>query len=427
MTFREFTKRFFFVIVVLLLMVGAWQARGTLLLGFAAALIAVGISIPANGLSRLGLRRGWAIAMATIGVSFAAFLLFLFVVPRLLTELTVLLGNIPKALEAVPELYEQLRTSNRFLESALAPLPTVDAAANSLTTQRAQEILNRFVNASLAIAPRLLGGVGTILTLLVNIAIVIFIAIFFLIDPQSYVRASLYLLPQRYHSSTLQIWKELYHTLRAWLTALSLSITITAALVWFILGILLGMPNPLVVAVFAGLATFIPNVGVFLPILPITIFTLSEEPARLLIYIPVYLVIQLVESNILTPSIVKAELNIPAGGLMIFQLLMTLAFGPLGLLLAVPALAALIVLVRELYVYDRLKLSDTEIDVAIDQQGELHLAEHSTEQEKGKGAKPTQTALAHHGRTQASRIQTGPAQQKQVQPGQAKRRRRKAK
>ncbi|HRW09180.1 MAG TPA: AI-2E family transporter [Caldilineaceae bacterium] len=391
MSFREFTKRFLFVVVVLLLMVGAWQARGTLLLGFAAALIAVGISIPANGLSRLGLRRGWSIAVAAIGVSFVGFLLFLFVVPRLLTELTVLLGNVPAALRALPTLYEQLRTSNPFLENALAPLPTIDSAASSLTPARAQEILNRFFNASLAIAPTLLGGVGTVLTLLVNIAIVLFIAIFFLIDPQSYVRASLYLLPQQYHNSTLQIWKEIYHTLRAWLTALSLSIVITAALVWFILGILLGMPNPLVVAVFAGLATFIPNVGLFLPILPITIFTLSADPAQLLIYIPVYLLIQLVESNILTPSIVKAELNIPAGGLMIFQLLMTLAFGALGLLLAVPALAVIIVLVRELYVYDRLKLNDTDIDIAIDQRGEIYLAEHKGAPKAAQTAQGTRT------------------------------------
>ena len=397
MTFREFAKRYLFILVILLLMVGAWQARGTLLLGFAATLIAVGISIPATSLTRLGMRRGWAIATATVGVGLGTFLLFLFVVPRLLTDLVDLLSTIPAALRMVPTLYEQLRASNPMLETALAPLPTADSALINLTPERAQELLNRFFNASLAIAPTLLGGVGTLLTLLVNVAVVLFIAIFFLVDPQSYVRASLYLLPHGYHNSALRIWKELYHTLRAWLSALSLSIIITAGLVWFILGLLLGMPNPLVVAVFAGLATFIPNVGLFLPIIPITIFTLTDEPARLLIYIPVYLLIQLVESNILTPSIVKAELNIPAGGLMIFQLLMTLAFGALGLLLAVPALAVIIVLVRELYVYDRLKLQDTEIDVAIDLVGELQLMEHRKPHEASSQAKaPTAQDTANN-------------------------------
>ncbi len=404
MTFREFTKRFLFVLIVILLMVGAWQARATLLLGFAAALLAVGISIPANALIKLKLPRGWAIAVATVGVGFVTFLLFLFVVPRLLSDFTALLSNIPTAIRALPTLYTELRTSNPLLENALAPLPSAESAVTNLSVDRVQEILNRFFNASMAIAPTLLGGVGTILTLLLNIALVLFIAIFFLVDPQSYVRASLYLLPARYHSSAMHIWKELYRTLRAWLSALSLSIVITAGLVWVLLGLLLGMPNPLVVAVFAGLATFIPNVGVFLPIIPITIFTLSEEPERLLIYIPVYLMIQLVESNILTPSIVKAELNIPAGALMIFQLLMTLAFGPLGLLLAVPALAVLIVLVREFYVYDRLGLRNTDIDIAIDDEGEMQLAEHK-EPPTGKGQPQKAQTTTPSAQPTAKRVQ----------------------
>ncbi|MCB0061413.1 MAG: AI-2E family transporter [Caldilineaceae bacterium] len=375
MDFREFLKRFAVVTVLILLLWGAWQARSILLLGFAAVIIAVGISIPTNWLVSMGLRRGWAIAVATVGVGIVAVLLFFLVVPRLLNDLVALLRNIPTAIDALPTLYEQVRNRNPLLATALAPFPSIDSPMSVLTPERARELLNQFLSAGAAIAPTLLGGVGNVLSIVINIALVLFIAIFFLIDPQSYVRASLYLLPQHQHGSLLAIWNELYRTLRVWLSALSLSIVITGALVWFILGFLLGMPNPLVVAVFAGLATFIPNVGVFLPIIPITIFTLTTEPSNLLIYIPVYLIIQLVESNVLTPSIVKAELNIPAGGLMIFQLLMTLAFGALGLLLAVPALAVLIVLVRELYVYDRLKLRDTEIDIEIDQFGDLHLAE----------------------------------------------------
>src|SRR5690606_24094352 len=136
-----------------------------------------------------------------------------------------------------------------------------------------------------------------------------------------------------------------------WISALSLSIAITGALVWLILGVLLGMPNAVVVAVFAGIATFIPNIGVFLPLIPIVVFTLASDPGQLVVYVPVYLLIQLLESNVITPSIVKAELELPAGGVMVFQLLATLALGALGLLLAVPLLAVITVLVREIYAY----------------------------------------------------------------------------
>ena len=206
----------------------------------------------------------------------------------------------------------------------------------------------------------------------------------------------------------MEVWKELYATLRAWITALSLSISITVALVWLILGVLLGLPNSLVVAVFAGLATFIPNIGAFLPIIPITIFTLTSEPSNLLLYIPVYLAIQLTESNIITPAIVKAELEVPSGGLLIFQLLMTLAFGALGLLLAVPMLALLIVLVRELYAYDQLGLRNTVVELEINDQGHLQLHEQRTAEVTGT-EEPVRSIMAQS--TSVAKTQTSARQQ----------------
>ncbi len=360
MSFSDFLKRFLTVLFVVALAIGMWTARSILLLGFAAAMIAIGLSIPANWLTRRGLRRGWAIALASIGVLTAAILLFVFVLPQLLTGLSDLLSNVPTAIRALPTLYESLREQNNFLNAALRPLRDSSPSAEIIPAQ-AQELLNQLFNASMTIASGVLDGVSVVANVLINIVFVLFIAIFFLIDPQSYIKASLFLLPKAYHGRAVEIWNQLYQTVRVWISALSLSIAITATLVWLILGVLLGMPNAVVVAVFAGIATFIPNIGVFLPLIPIAVFTLASNPSQLVVYVPVYLLIQLLESNVITPSIVKAELKLPAGGVMLFQLLATLALGALGLLLAVPLLAVITVLVREIYAYDLLGLRHTQI------------------------------------------------------------------
>lgn len=377
MSFGEFCKRSLLVMVILLLVVGIWVARGTLLLGFASAVIAIGISIPASWLRRQKMPRGWAIACATFSVLLGIILLMVLILPQLLSGLIDLLKNIPTALRALSTLYENLRASNAFLKAALQPLSFVEAGVE-ITPDRARELLDQLVSASLAIAPSLLGGVSAVATVLINLVFVLFIAIFFLVDPKTYVKGLLFLTPKPYHQRVVEIWNEVYRTIRLWISALSLSIIITAALVWIILGLLLGMPNALVVAVFAGIATFIPNVGVFLPLIPITVFTLASDPTQLAVYIPVYLLIQLLESNVITPSIVKAELEIPAGGLMLFQLLAALALGPLGLLLAVPMLAVIIVLVREIYAYDLLGLRQTNVVLQAHVDGSLSLTEVQT-------------------------------------------------
>ncbi|RIK47072.1 MAG: hypothetical protein DCC57_14840 [Chloroflexi bacterium] len=298
--------------------------------------------------------------------------------PRLINETLALITTIPDALRALLRSYEQLRGASRFFELALPPAPGSEAGAD-LTPTRARQILQQFVDASLAIAPRLLSELGQLINILINIGFMLFIAVFFLIDPRSYVQASLYLVPRQYHRRIVALWQAIYATAVTWITTLSLSISVTVGLVLVILGWLLHMPNAIVVAVFAGVATFIPNIGAFLPLIPITIFTLASEPRRLLIYAPVYLAIQLFESNIITPTLVKSEMKIPAGAMMLFQLLATLAFGALGLLLAVPMFGILIVLVREVYSFGLLGLRDTGLAVHADADGNLTLVEVNAE------------------------------------------------
>ena len=90
---------------------------------------------------------------------------------------------------------------------------------------------------------------------------------------------------------------------------------------------------------------------------------------------PVYLLIQLLESNVLTPMVVKQQLSIPAAGMLMFQLVAALAFGFLGVLLAVPILAVIITLVRELYSYDALGLRKLHPQAVFGPSGRLQLSE----------------------------------------------------
>ncbi|MDT0630821.1 AI-2E family transporter [Rubrivirga sp. S365] len=372
MTLGRFVQRVLIGFVAVVVVVGLWTARDTLLYGFAAAVLAVGISIPAGWLRRVGLPRGWAIAISALGMGVVAVALLLLVLPRLLSGLGDLVGGLPAAIGGLSDVYADLRTQGEFWYEALPPL---DGTAE-LSTERAQALLRRVVEGSLAVAPVVLGGVSTLVAALVHLGIVIFVSLFFITDPRTYVRGSLYLFPERAHARVVFLWNELYSTVRTWITALSLSIAITTTLVWVVLGLILGMPGALVVAVFAGIATFIPNIGSILPVVPIVVFALaSGDPSRVFLYVAAYLAIQLLESNVLTPSIVKSQLAIPAGVVLLFQLVVTLAFGALGLLLAVPLLACLIVLVRELYSYDLLGLRTLQIELSKTDDGRLVLHE----------------------------------------------------
>jgi predicted PurR-regulated permease PerM len=118
----------------------------------------------------------------------------------------------------------------------------------------------------------------------------------------------------------------------------------------------------------------IPNLGVIIPLVPIAIFTLSAHPDRLLFVLGTYMLIQQVESSILSPMVVKRQMNIPVGVVLVFQLVAGTLFGFLGVLLAVPMLGVLITLVREVYVYDILGVRNIELTLEESDEGEFVLS-----------------------------------------------------
>ena len=62
--------------------------------------------------------------------------------------------------------------------------------------------------------------------------------------------------------------------------------------------------------------------------------------------------IQLIESNVVTPIIARETVEIPPALTIIFQLALAVMVGGLGLVLATPLLAVLIVIVQMVYIED---------------------------------------------------------------------------
>lgn len=361
MTVSDYLKRVLATILLLVLLWAVWSARSVLVLAFASIVIAIAIAQPMLMLQKRGMKRGPALTLAIIFSFVVITLLSLWIIPALGKGVVDLVNDLPAAAEKGKLAYEQWWQANPTVQSVFPKIP--EANANPQTDPESiKNIFQWIVKSGMAIAPDLLGGLGLIAGILVNLGLVLFIAVFFLLDPQSYVKAILYLVPISSHQRSKEIIHTLYTTLNKWLRAQLFSVTVIVILVYVLLGLILRMPNAMVVALFAGFATFIPNIGAVLPVIPITIFTLAyDDPSKVLIYIPVYLGCQFLESNVITPQVVKAQLNIPAGYLMLFQLLIIMALGALGLVLAVPILASLIVLVREIYSYDILQLNHQDV------------------------------------------------------------------
>jgi len=376
-----FLKRLLMVITAIVLLLSLWYLRSIWLLGFAAVVIAVGISIPAQWLQQHGLRRNLSTLLSAAAVLLLALFLILWIVPTIISETGTVLAELPRMWQEIGQHYETWRSGSNLLARLLPPFSIV--SLNQTGDAAFSDTLRRLLTTGFSFTP-ILEGMGVFASLLANVALVIFIAIFFLSDPLSYAQISLYLTPAAYHARLLDLWSNLYRSLTQWIKTQFLSVSITVSLVWLVLGLFLGVPYAAIIAVFSGVATFIPTLGAFLPLIPIFIFTMATDPSLMLWAIPAYLIIQLLESNVITPMLIREELQLPSGGVLLFQLVGAALFGGLGLLLAVPLLLVLVVLVREIYSYDILGLRTENVEIAVDAAGRLYLGQSSgreTEQE----------------------------------------------
>ena len=361
MTFRKFALRTLFVLVILtVLLLALWRFRTTFMLAFLAVVLAVLVSIPMSYLERV-MPRALAVILSVLGTVVIMLGLGVWLVPKIGGDLYELAQRLPAFATQLSRAYNDLSAQDTLLGRSVA-------AANARARQlfaNPRCVFSVLISDALSTGlPVLVSGGNFVFTLLANLFLVVMLAIFFIAEPKAYVRASLYLVPAHRQDALRGIWSVLYHTLRTWLSTLFISISITVTLVALILGAL-GMPNVMVVAVFAGLATFIPNIGAILPIIPIVVFLLVSSPGQIPLMVAAYLGIQLLESNVLTPSVVRRQLSIPPAATLLTQILAGYIFGVVGVLLAVPLLAVMIALVRELYSYGLLGLRGSAVSVAL--------------------------------------------------------------
>ena len=117
---------------------------------------------------------------------------------------------------------------------------------------------------------------------------------------------------------------------------------------------LAGVPSAFALGFIAGLAEFVPLIGPILAAIPALLIASTQDWQTVLLALAVLVVVQQVESNLISPLIADRMVSIaPAVGLFAV-VAMGVLFGPLGLLLGFPLAIVFDVAVRRLYVRDTL-------------------------------------------------------------------------
>jgi predicted PurR-regulated permease PerM len=106
----------------------------------------------------------------------------------------------------------------------------------------------------------------------------------------------------------------------------------------------------LLIGIFSGLVSFIPYLGATISVVIPILLALISDPFTVIWVILAFIIIQQIEGNLLQPIVMSRAVDLHPALVVFAILIMGTLFGLIGVFLAVPLVAALQVLVRELWV-----------------------------------------------------------------------------
>ena len=159
----------------------------------------------------------------------------------------------------------------------------------------------------------------------------------------------MHLFPHRMRARAGDVLSAMATVLRRWLVTQLIAMLVIGVVTTTAL-LILRVKAAFALGLIAGLLEFIPTVGPILSAVPAVAMGFLDSPEKAFTIGIVYIGIQFLENHLLIPLLMKGGVDVPPVLTILGQALMTLLFGFLGLMVAVPMLAATMVAVKMLYV-----------------------------------------------------------------------------
>ncbi len=245
--------------------------------------------------------------------------------------------------EQMSALSDELTNAVDHLLEKLREYEVIEANSDEVS-EAGSDLLSRVDTSAL------IGGVFSSITGTgAAMVLILFVGFFLAFDPTLYRNSYLSLIPYAYRPRAAALLSETIDTLWWWtlgrLFAMAVIGVATSIGLW-----LLGIPMPIMLGTLAGLVSFVPTIGAILAIIPAVLVSFQQGPWSPLYVIGLYLAIQAIENNLLTPFVQQKAVDVPPVLMIIAEFFMGLFVGALGVAVATPMAAVGIVWVRKLYI-----------------------------------------------------------------------------
>lgn len=189
--------------------------------------------------------------------------------------------------------------------------------------------------------------VGFITSAVITIVVIPFMLLYMLLDGKRLPDSIVKLLPSSYETETRKILHDMHMTVQNYVHAqliVAFFIGITSLIgLWII-----GLDYAILLALFMMVTNIIPYVGPFLGAAPAVVVAFIQDPIKVLWVIVVIIIVQQIESNVISPLIQGKSLKVHPLTIIIVLLVAGNLAGIIGMLIAVPFYAVAKVVIQNI-------------------------------------------------------------------------------
>ncbi len=309
-----------------------WRAAETLLLLFAGVLLATALQAPTAYLVRRT-RASFALAFAIVLIAF-----FVVIAVWVFLFESQLVGPTGELARQIPEGVGELR--GRLEQEPWGPwvLERMTGGSSDAT-------------GGANLASQLAGTATTLWDVAAKLLFVFFTGVFLAASPARYRGGLLRLLPAGRRDRAGEVADEIGRTLRGWILGRIVAMAIIGTAFWIGL-LLIGVPAAGGLALIAAMLEFVPFLGPVLAFVPAALLALTQGVPAVLAVGVLFVVIEQLEGNLVTPLVQRRTALVPPVATIAAIFVGATVFGVVGMLVATPLVAVVLVLVKMLYLHD---------------------------------------------------------------------------
>jgi len=279
-------------------------------------------------LERKGLIRIYSVILVYIIFLCMVVLIGLIIVPKLFKDISVLVESVPIYAKQFDKLYKSFQ----------------DGYINSNLPQGLKDIIDENIILIQSIVLNFLQNVAdsliNIFSQLFNYIIVPVLTFYMLKDSEYFKNQLILFLPRKKRSKILQLFKDIDNVFGKYIRG-QIFISSVVGILTTIALVLIRVKYALTLGIFASISNIIPYFGPIIGMIPTVIFAFLDSPTKAIYATGAYILIQQIESGIITPKIIGESVGIHPIYIIMALIIGGKIFGIVGLVIAVPFAAVI--------------------------------------------------------------------------------------